>query len=240
MHRKGLVSGSLLVASVGLAAWGLVVAGAASGQVRAHASAKVTVVGVTIGKPSELGFKLSKFSNLPAGTFTFDVKNAGLGIHNFKLCTTPATSSAKNACVGKATALLKHGQTATLTVVLTKTGMYEYICAVPGHAAAGMKGLLGVGVKVSAPTSSVAASNSSTSSSSGTTSSSTSGTTSGGTTTAGGGTTTAGGGGGGGGAAAGGAVSECPPGMTIVQAAQTTTDHDDDDEGGPTDGDGCL
>jgi uncharacterized cupredoxin-like copper-binding protein len=41
---------------------------------------------------------------------------------------------------GKKTALLKHGQTAKLTVTL-KAGKYPYSCTVPGHAAAGMKGV---------------------------------------------------------------------------------------------------
>jgi len=35
-------------------------------------------------------------------------------------------------------------------VKLTKSGKYEYLCAVPGHAAAGMKGLIGIGVAVTA------------------------------------------------------------------------------------------
>src|SRR5438270_4108740 len=88
--------------------------------------AKVTTVTVTAGKPSELAFKLSKFSALPAGPITFKVTNMGLGGHDFKICTTPVASLAKNACLGKVTKLLKHGDTATLTVTLTKSGKYEY------------------------------------------------------------------------------------------------------------------
>jgi uncharacterized cupredoxin-like copper-binding protein len=41
---------------------------------------------------------------------------------------------------GKKTKLLKHNQTATLTVTLKKGKRYTYLCTVPGHAAAGMKG----------------------------------------------------------------------------------------------------
>src|SRR4029079_1013315 len=47
---------------------------------------KVTVVTVTLGKPSELGLKLSKFSNLPPGAITFNVKNAGKLAHSFGIC----------------------------------------------------------------------------------------------------------------------------------------------------------
>ena len=54
------------------------------------------------------------------------------------------------------TALLKPGQSATLTVTLKKRGKYEYLCLVPGHAAAGMKGLLGIRVKVTAAVSATA------------------------------------------------------------------------------------
>jgi uncharacterized cupredoxin-like copper-binding protein len=134
----------------GVAAWMLV--GPASATVKAHAATKVTVVAVTLGKPSEFGIKLSKFSNLPAGVITFKVTNKGKAQHNFKLCAVASKTSATNACVGKVTKTLNAGQSATLTVTVKKTGTYEYLCAVPGHAKIGMKGLLGVGVKVSTTT----------------------------------------------------------------------------------------
>src|SRR5471032_1246602 len=124
----------------------------AAGQTRTTraTAATATVITVTAGKPVELGFKLSKFSNIPAGTVTFKVTNEGLAFHSFKLCTTPVATAAKNTCTGVVTKLLKHGQSATLTVKLTKSGKYEYLCAVSGHAAAGMKGLIGIGVAVKA------------------------------------------------------------------------------------------
>jgi uncharacterized cupredoxin-like copper-binding protein len=134
----------------GVAAWMLV--GPASATVKAPAAQKVTVVGVTLGKPSEFGIKLSKFSNLPAGVISFKVTNRGKAQHNFKLCAVSSKTSAKNACVGKVTKTLNPGQTATLTVTVKKNGTYEYLCAVPGHAKIGMKGLLGVGVKVGTTT----------------------------------------------------------------------------------------
>jgi uncharacterized cupredoxin-like copper-binding protein len=112
------------------------------------AAPKGTVINVIAGKPSELAFKLSKSSSLPVGAITFNVKNEGLSSHDFKLCTAPTTSSARNVCIGKKTKLLKPGQTATLVVVVTKKGIYEYVCTQRGHAAAGMKGLIGVGVAV--------------------------------------------------------------------------------------------
>ena len=239
MRRKRLILGVLGGSSLALVAVTLVITtGAAFGQARGQTAPRVTVVNVTIGKPAELSFKLSKFSKLPAGTITFKVKNAGAGTHNFKICTSPTTTSAKNACVGKATKLLKSGASDTLTVTLTKTGKYEYLCTLTGHAAAGMKGLLGVGVAVSASssTASVTGSSSGTSSSGSTSSSSSTSSP----------TTGTGGSSNGAGAAAGTPVgpngdADCAPGTTIAAAAGNNGgDHDDDDTGGPTDADGCL
>ena len=113
-------------------------------------NAKATVITVVAGKPSELAFQLSKSTKLAVGTYIFKVTNRGLGFHTFKLCTAPVKTAAKNACVGKATRVLHPGQSATLTVTIKKTGKYEYLCSIPGHAAAGMKGLIGVGVAVKA------------------------------------------------------------------------------------------
>jgi uncharacterized cupredoxin-like copper-binding protein len=198
----------------------------ASGQTRATRAhdATATVITVTAGKPVELGFKLSKVSEVPAGTVTFKVTNEGIAFHSFKLCTTPVTTDAKNTCTGVVTKLLKHGQSATLTVKLTKSGKYEYLCAVPGHAAAGMKGLIGVGVAVkSAPATS--------------TTTTTSALTGGGSATT---TTTT---------SSGGGASALPPsgpdgcpGGTSIQANLLTTggDGDVDETGQQSDGDGCV
>ncbi len=132
-------------------AWALgMAAGPASAHVRAHEVPQVTVVNVAAADPSELVFKLSKFSNLPVGKITFKVTNKGAIAHNFKICTVPVASANQFSCVGKATPTIQPGKSATLTLTLKK-GKYEYLCSIPGHASAGMKGLFGVGVKVTAP-----------------------------------------------------------------------------------------
>jgi uncharacterized cupredoxin-like copper-binding protein len=118
----------------------------ASGQVGV---AKATVITVTAGKPSELAFKLSKSSNVVAGTVTFKVTNSGTLSHDFKICTKAVTSSTANSCTGKVTPMLAKGKSATLTVTLAK-GEYEFLCTVAGHAGAGMKGVIGVGQAVTA------------------------------------------------------------------------------------------
>jgi uncharacterized cupredoxin-like copper-binding protein len=126
---------------------GVLAAGAVASS--AHTStAKATIITVVAGKPGELGFQLSKSTKLAVGTYTFKVTNKGLGFHTFKFCTTPVKTAAKNTCTGKVTKTLHPGQTASITVKITKVGKYEYLCSIPGHAAGGMKGLIGVGVAV--------------------------------------------------------------------------------------------
>ena len=71
-------------------------------------------------------FGLSRKS-APHGKVTFKVTNKGRLKHDFKIA-------------GKKTKLLGHNKTATLTVTLKKGKKYMYLCTVPGHAAAGMKG----------------------------------------------------------------------------------------------------
>jgi uncharacterized cupredoxin-like copper-binding protein len=184
--------------------------------VKHTASPKVSIIAVTLGKPSELAFKLSKTSMVPAGTITFKVTNLGVAFHNFKLCAKPLASATDvaDACTGKATPILKHGQTATFTLTISKKGKYEFLCTVTGHAAAGMRGLLGVGVAVVSGEQKIAA----TADSSGGT---------GGTTTtpksSGGGTADVG----------------CPPGVTVKSSGNA--DADGDELGTePDDQDGCV
>jgi uncharacterized cupredoxin-like copper-binding protein len=85
-----------------------------------HATA--TTIKVTA---KEFKFTLSKKS-APHGKVTFKVTNKGHVSHDFKIN-------------GKKTKLLSPGKSASLTVTLKK-GSFKYICTVPGHAAAGMKG----------------------------------------------------------------------------------------------------
>lgn len=208
-------------------------------QATAKPHAVPTTVTVTAGKPSELAFKLSKTSMVTPGTITFKVTNQGVAFHNFRICSKPVASAslASNSCSGKTTKLLHHGDSATLTVTISKTGKYEFLCTVSGHAAAGMKGLIGIGVAVSGSeekAASAAGSSSNTSgSSSGTTTTTSSGT--GATTSTPATTTTKPSSG----SANGGDTSGCPPGVTIKTSGASDADGD---EGGtePDDNDGCV
>ncbi len=90
---------------------------------RTRAAAAVTVTA------TEFKFKFSTTS-VTHGSITFTLVNKGKLPHDFKIA-------------GKKSALVKPGKTAKLTVTL-KAGRSAYLCTVPGHAAAGMKGTLTV------------------------------------------------------------------------------------------------
>lgn len=105
---------------------------AGSPQATKAASAFKSAQRVTVTM-TEFKFKLSK-TRVNTGTVIFTVVNKGKIVHDFKIH-------------GKRTPLIKPGHKATLKVVFKKKGTYAYLCTVPGHAQAGMKGRLGVGVK---------------------------------------------------------------------------------------------
>ena len=117
MRSKGLIalaSGAAAALAVALPATG------------APGASTVTV---TAGKPSELRFTLSARS-VARGIVTFKVTNKGKSPHDFRIS-------------GKKTPVLAPGKAATLKVAL-RAGKAAYLCTLPGHAAAGMKGTLTV------------------------------------------------------------------------------------------------
>lgn len=93
------------------------------------ATAKTSGASVTVKATSSLKFVLSTKS-AKAGLVTFKVTNTGAIPHDFKIA-------------GKKTPLIGGHKSATLKVTLKK-GKYTYLCTVPGHAAAGMKGVFTV------------------------------------------------------------------------------------------------
>jgi outer membrane protein assembly factor BamB len=100
--------------------------GASSNQ--APSAATGTTVQV---KGGEFFFRLSSKSLAKPGKVTFVFKNIGHVVHDFKIN-------------GKVTPLIQPGQTAKLVVAFKRKGKYPYLCTVPGHAEAGMKGVLAV------------------------------------------------------------------------------------------------
>jgi uncharacterized cupredoxin-like copper-binding protein len=76
---------------------------------------------------SEFKFVLSSKS-ARRGIVIFKVKNVGKLGHDFKIN-------------GRKTPIIPPGKSNTLRVTFLRKGTYPYACTVPGHAAAGMKGV---------------------------------------------------------------------------------------------------
>jgi uncharacterized cupredoxin-like copper-binding protein len=99
----------------------------AAARLDQQASATAATVQV---KGGEFFFRLSTKSAARPGKVTFVFKNVGHVLHDFSIR-------------GKKTPLIGPGKTAKLVVTLKK-GKYAFLCTVPGHAAAGMKGVFTV------------------------------------------------------------------------------------------------
>jgi uncharacterized cupredoxin-like copper-binding protein len=106
------------------------------------AKTQATTVNVTVNKSNDFKFVLSK-KTVPHGSVKFVFANKGQLPHNFRLCSSSKGGTA-NTCAGKGTKTISPGATASVTLSVAKAGKYEYLCEVPGHAAAGMKGILTV------------------------------------------------------------------------------------------------
>jgi uncharacterized cupredoxin-like copper-binding protein len=116
----------LVLAAVAIGA--LTLAPLGSARTERQATATATTIQV---KGGEFFFKLSTKSIAKPGTVTFVFKNVGHVTHDFKINR-------------KVTPKLRPGKTARLVVTFKKKGKYPYLCTVPGHAAAGMKGVFTV------------------------------------------------------------------------------------------------
>lgn len=107
-----------------------------------------TIVNVLAGYPTAKSFTFSQNTYLTPGLLVFKVFNRGKVAHTFEICTSPVAKATANSCKGQTTHTIRPGQSARLDVRLTQRGLYEYLSSVPGQAAGGMKGLLGVGVNL--------------------------------------------------------------------------------------------
>jgi len=101
---------------------------AVTGALGGPASPSATTVALTAGKPTEFRFIVLP-KTVKKGLVTFKVANKGMLAHDFKIA-------------GKKTKTLARGKTAALQVTFGKVGRFAYLCTLPSHAAAGMKGVL--------------------------------------------------------------------------------------------------
>jgi uncharacterized cupredoxin-like copper-binding protein len=111
-----------VLAAIAIASLTLVQLASAHGDRSTAATATTVQV-----KGSEFFFRLSTKSVSRPGKVTFVFKNIGHVLHDFSIR-------------GKKTPLIQPGKTARLVVSFTKKSKYGYLCTVPGHAQAGMKG----------------------------------------------------------------------------------------------------
>ena len=128
-HRRLLLLGVLGACALSLAAL----------PALARSATRTSTVSVSVTPASEFSFKLST-KTVRLGSVTFNFTNSGVLPHDLKVCAGAGNGTA-TACTGKATPLVDPGTSHSLTVTFTKVGKYEYLCMVPGHAAAGMRGL---------------------------------------------------------------------------------------------------
>jgi plastocyanin len=117
-----LLKGSALIAVVALGA--LAVAVSAFG---APAKQGITTQKVTVSM-TEFAFSLTP-KTVKKGTVVFTTVNKGAIGHDFKI-------------LGKKTPTIAAGAKGTLRVTFKKAGKYPYLCTLPTHATAGMKGPL--------------------------------------------------------------------------------------------------
>jgi uncharacterized cupredoxin-like copper-binding protein len=118
--RKPITTTLFALLATGIASLFLVQL-ASAGPARRSATKTVLVKG------GEFFFRLSTKSIARPGKVTFVFKNVGHVAHDFKINR-------------RVTPLIAPGKTAKLAVTFRKKGKYPYLCTVPGHAAAGMKG----------------------------------------------------------------------------------------------------
>ena len=124
--KQPIFGSALALAAVTLAA--LTLTPLATARIDRQAAATTTTVQV---KGGEFFFRLSTKSAPKPGKVTFSYKNIGHVRHDFKIN-------------GKKTPLIQPGKTTKLVVSFKKKGTYPYLCTVPGHAEAGMKGVFKV------------------------------------------------------------------------------------------------
>jgi uncharacterized cupredoxin-like copper-binding protein len=97
---------------------------------------------VVAGTPLEFHFTLAT-TVVASGRVTFVVSNGGRLRHRFKICSQRGLRN-DNYCAGAQTRWIDPQSSAVLRVFFHKKGVYEFLCGVRGHAAAGMKGVLTV------------------------------------------------------------------------------------------------
>ena len=112
--------------AVAIAAVGTAVGAASAFGADAPSAVAPQQVAVTM---SEFKFTVKPTSVKKGRAVVFRLANKGAVAHDFRI-------------LGKKSALVQPGKNGTLRVTFTKVGRFAYICTLPTHALAGMKGRL--------------------------------------------------------------------------------------------------
>lgn len=115
-----------------------VAAPAAAPQAQAQAAAQVPAELTVVA--TDLKFNPPTIQAKVGQTVKIALQNKGMIEHDIAFPTLKADKPASGLKV-----LAKPGQTATLEFTPTAAGTFEYICTIPGHKEAGMKGTINVG-----------------------------------------------------------------------------------------------
>jgi uncharacterized cupredoxin-like copper-binding protein len=126
--RRVTIRSILTLAAVAVAALALTLVQLASAGADPQARASATTARVT---GNEFSFRLSARSIPRPGTVIFRFRNVGDVRHNFTINR-------------RHTPNVRPGRSARLVVRFRRAGRYRYLCTVPGHAAAGMRGVFTV------------------------------------------------------------------------------------------------
>ena len=119
------------VIAVTVAALAFVPLGSAQADTSADADRSAAATTTIEVKGGEFFFRVSSKTLAKPGRVTFVFKNVGHVLHDFSIG-------------GTKTPLIQPGKTATLALTFKKKGKFPYLCTVPGHAQAGMKGVFTV------------------------------------------------------------------------------------------------
>ncbi len=104
--------------------------GGASGGALSNSSGAASSAGATVNVAAkDFSYDLTP-ADVPGGTVTFDVKNVGATVHDFKI-----TGNGVN----EKTTYIQAGKDDSFTVDLSP-GTYNYLCTVPSHKELGMEG----------------------------------------------------------------------------------------------------
>ena len=138
MNRKFALCTAVALGTIGLTGSALVQSAGASARQTAVTPTAITVTA------TEFKFAVSKPTVATGTTVIFTVINKGKIAHNFVIAGTTTPSIAP-------------GASAKLTVTFAKKGQIAFLCSLPGHAGAGMKGAFAVGVAPAAAAATTAA-----------------------------------------------------------------------------------